>query len=86
MSNKNIILVFVSGAERYKKIVCNTKTCIAEAIEEQLYILWEIEPLSHRWMNELEDFGSTTYSYHGTTFDKVDMYKTTDTITIIVDK
>ena len=35
-------------------------------LEEFLYIMWELEPVSRDWRYNLYNNGFTTFSYHGT--------------------
>ena len=37
-----------------------------DRLEEILYIMWELEPVSRDWRYNLYNYGFTTFSYHGT--------------------
>ena len=41
------------------------ESCL-DRLEEILYIMWELEPVSHDWRYNLYNYGFTTFSYHGT--------------------
>ena len=41
------------------------ETCL-DRLEEFLYIMWELEPVSRDWQYNLYNYGFTTFSYHGT--------------------
>lgn len=41
------------------------ETCL-DRLEEFLYIMWELEPVSRDWKYNLYNYGFTTFSYHGT--------------------
>lgn len=82
---KNAIIIFRHDTEAYKKTICDTPAVLRNEIEEQLYILWELVPLhDRRWWKELEQFGSTVYTYHGTTIDTVNFTREGNTITVSV--
>lgn len=82
---KNAIIIFRHNTEAYKKIICDTPAALRNEIEEQLYILWELTPLhDRRWWRDLEQFGTTTYTYHNTTVDTVNLTREGNTITVSV--
>ena len=37
-----------------------------DRLEEILYIMWELEPVSRDWRYNLYNYGFTTFNYHGT--------------------
>ena len=41
------------------------ESCL-DRLEEILYIMWELEPVSRDWRYNLYNYGFTTFSYHGT--------------------
>ena len=41
------------------------ESCL-DSLEEFLYIMWELEPVSRDWRYNLYNYGFTTFSYHGT--------------------
>ena len=41
------------------------ESCL-DRLEEFLYIMWELEPVSRDWRYNLYNYGFTTFSYHGT--------------------
>ena len=41
------------------------ESCL-DHLEEFLYIMWELEPVSCDWRYNLYNYGFTTFSYHGT--------------------
>ena len=41
------------------------ETCL-DRLEEFLYIMWELEPVSRDWKYNLYNYGFTIFSYHGT--------------------
>ena len=41
------------------------ESCL-DRLEEILYIMWELEPVSPDWRYNLYNYGFTTFSYHGT--------------------
>ena len=41
------------------------ESCL-DSLEEFLYIMWELEPVSRDWRYNLYNYGFTTFSYHST--------------------
>ena len=41
------------------------ESCL-DRLEEFLYIMWELGPVSRDWRYNLYNYGFTTFSYHGT--------------------
>lgn len=51
--------------ERATFSVGTDESCL-DRLEEFLYIMWELEPVSRDWQYNLYNYGFTTFSYHGT--------------------
>lgn len=57
---------------------------LASTIEEQLYVLWELEPESRDWEYELFNSGSTIFQYGLYEFFRIDIEREPDDVIIYV--